>query len=258
LAPGGNANVFDRLVNRARNLLKDALKVPEDPAKVSYLGHIVRLEPYRGSKRYPQVFTLNYDRCLETGLRYERVPFTTGFLDGRWDRAQFDQSDHLRVYKLHGSFGWVRHPETRVIYDVEAALDRTDIDIASYDVEDELVFGTENKLQARQPFLWMVYRFSEAVQSAKYIVCIGYGFADAYINQIIAQAMAEDPAKRLIAVGPDLNEQVLERAEDLQFTPNRTSIVPEKAKVALTDTDNIRKAINEFEKTLKEELPFAK
>lgn len=256
LAPNGNSVVFERLVNRARQLLKDALKVPEDPSKVLYLGQLIRLETFGTAKRYPQVFTLNYDRCLEMGLKYENVPFTTGFLDGRWDRSQLERDDCLRVYKLHGSFGWVRHPETGVIYDVEASLDRADIDIASYDVEDELVFGTENKLQARQPFLWMVYRFSEAVHAAKYIVCIGYGFADAYINQILAQAMAEDPAKRLIAVGPDLTEALLEQADGLQFSPNRTSIIPEKAKPALTDTDSIRKAIQKFEKTLKDEAPF--
>lgn len=143
-----------------------------------------------------------------------------------------------------------------MIYDAEAALDRSDIDIASYDVEDELVFGTENKLQAKQPFLWMVYRFSEAAHAAKYIVCIGYGFGDAYINQILGQAMAEDPAKRLIAVGPELDEALLEQAEGLQYSPNRTSIIREKAKPALTDTDSIRKAIQNFEKTLRDETPF--
>src|SRR5690606_31694133 len=37
LAPNGNSVVFERLVNRARQLLKEQLQVPEDPAKVLYL-----------------------------------------------------------------------------------------------------------------------------------------------------------------------------------------------------------------------------
>jgi len=257
IAPLGNGITFQRLIGRARDILRDALKEPEDHARLSYLANVRRLVvPSDPQDNYPEVFTLNYDRCLELGLTYERTDFTTGFSEGRWDQTQFLKSSCVRIYKLHGSFGWVRHPENTILYDRDLALARTDIDIASYDTEDELIFGTDNKLRAVQPFLWMAYRLSEAVARSKFIVVIGYGFGDSYINQILSQGMATDPAKRLIAVGPRLSESDLERAEGLQYLPERFHLIVEPARQALMDNDTVRKKIVELSRASEEERPF--
>jgi hypothetical protein len=257
IAPQGNGASFERLISRAREILRDALKEPDDHARLIYLANIRRLIlPSDPSDSYPEVFTLNYDRCLELGLTYERVPFTTGFEEGRWDQSQFSRTRCVRIYKLHGSFGWVRHPESTVLYDRDLAMARSDIDIASYDTEDELVFGTDNKLRAVQPFLWMAYRLSEAVARSKILIVIGYGFGDTYINQILSQAMATDPAKRLVAVAPDLTEKSIESAEGLQFLPERFHLVSESARSALLETDSLRKRIDELSRAGIDEQPF--
>jgi hypothetical protein len=257
IAPSGNGIAFQRLMSRAREILVDALREPDDPSLLRYLANLSRLVvPSQPVNNYPQVFTLNYDRCLERGLTYERIGFTTGFRDGRWEQSEFARRDCVRIYKLHGSFGWIRHPETTILYDRDQALTRADIDIASYDTEDELVFGTDNKLRAVQPFLWMAYRFSEAVAECRYIVVVGYGFGDSYINQILSQGMAGDPSKRLIAVGPGLTEGLLEKAEGLQYLPERFRLIPETARTALLDKDSVLRMIREFDSEMRTESPF--
>ena len=90
---------------------------------------------------------------------------------------------------MHGSFGWIRDPESFLLYDKNEAIGRDDIHFYGDDAPDELIFGTDNKLRAQQPFLWMAHRFYDCVYSARYVVTIGYGFGDDYINQIIQQGM---------------------------------------------------------------------
>ena len=260
LSPGGDGHLFTSLLSRAREMLREALAEPEDAIEVKYLADVSKLSQGLAGDRtpegYPAVFTLNYDRCLELSLDYAKVPFTTGFNDGRWNVQAFNTQDRLRIFKLHGSFGWVRHPERGLLYDAEQAVGREDIDIESYDVPDELVFGAGNKLQATQPFLWMVNRLSEEVAASRYVVTIGYGYGDHHVNEIIAQGMASDSRKRLIVVDPKLRETVLEAAPHMRVYPERTSYVPSTAKQALHTKDEILKELERLQREAEEENPF--
>lgn len=259
LSPGGDGHLFRTLISRARHMLREALAEPNDLAVVKYLSGIARINQplgQLGDAAFPTVFTLNYDRCVELAFGYVGVPFTTGFEDGRWDADRFADTDVLRLYKIHGSFGWVRHPESAVLYDADQAIGREDIDIESYDVPDELVFGTVNKLQSRQPFLWMVNQFSEEVRECSYVVTIGYGFGDSYVNDIIREGMAADARKRLVVVAPGFGRDELEEAPAMRVYPERTSFLDATAKEALHDKDTILKELERLHKAAADETPF--
>ncbi len=261
VSPGGDGSVFHRLNQFARDALNEWLRTPDDPIMVKYLAQIFQLRrPWaRRSDNVcmPQIFTLNYDLCLEKALHYESLPFTTGFSNGLWTPKEFDRNDIVRVYKLHGSFGWVRDPRTLLLYDRDAALGRTDVEFFSGETSDELIFGVDNKLQAMQPFLWLAHQFYEAVSAATYIVAIGYRFADDYVNQIIGQAMASDASKRLLVVSPRFDTAVLEHARGMNYYPERTIPIQCTAKIALQDQDMIRSKLQELEEIRPAETPFS-
>lgn len=259
LSPGGDGHLFRTLISRARHMLREALAEPGDLAVVKYLSGIARINQplgQMGDTAFPTVFTLNYDRCAEHAFGYVGIPFTTGFEDGRWDVDRFDHTDTLRLFKIHGSFGWVRHPESGILYDADQAIGRDDIDIESYDVPDELVFGTVNKLQSRQPFLWMVNRFSEEVRECSYVVTIGYGFGDSYVNDIIREGMAADPRKRLVVVAPEFGPEELDTAPEMRVYPERTTFLDSTAKEALHDKDTILKELERLHKAAEDDTPF--
>lgn len=259
LSPSGDGHLFRTLVSRARHMLRQALSEPDDPTIVKYLAGLARLTLPFGQPEhaaFPAVFTLNYDRCAERAFGYVGIPYTTGFEDGRWDASQFARTDCLRLFKVHGSFGWVRHPEREILYDADQAIGREDIDIESYDVPDELVFGTVNKLQARQPFLWMVNQFSEELSACRYVVTIGYGFGDSYVNDIVREGMAADSRKHLIVVAPEFEEAQLEAAPEMRVYPERTSFVDCTAKEALHDKDTIIKELERLHRAAADETPF--
>ncbi len=260
LAPAGDGTVFRRLNERAREVMKERLGTPHDPARVKYLAGLCRLGFFwsdgTGRGPYPRIFTLNYDLCLETALVYEKVQFTTGFRDGLWNSGCFQQTDRVRIYKLHGSFGWVRDPQTLLLYDRDNALGRSDVLFMSDDTPDDLVFATETKLQALQPYLWLTHEFSEAVTAAKYVVIVGYNFGDEHVNQIVGQAMAVDPEKRLLVVSPNFEPSSLEHAKGITYYQERVIAIKEKAREALLDRDTVHKELNRLQAQSGADRPF--
>ncbi len=261
LAPASDGTVFRRLNQRALEVIKDKLRTP-DGTRVKYLSGLSRLgRPWAdsgGAAPYPQIFTLNYDLCLETALEYQDFPYTTGFDRGLWTTSSFQSADHVRVYKLHGSFGWIRDPQTQLLYDRDSALERKDVIFLSDDTPDEIVFATENKMRALQPYLWMIHQFSEAIAVSKYVLVVGYSFGDEYVNQIVGQAMALDPSKRLLVVSPHFDPAQIERAKGMTMTYYKERVIPitQTAKEALHEHDTVLKEIQRLEAETRTEAPF--
>ena len=106
--------------------------------------------------------------------------------------------------KLHGSFGWRAH-----------------------DGSDALVIGQakEGRIK-KEPLLgWYLSLFEEAVQEgSKNMVVIGYGFGDAHINDIIANAV-RDAGLRLFVISPRQPEDFYLELTDLdRYKPRAKEI----------------------------------
>jgi hypothetical protein len=80
LAPARSPSVFRQLLLHAQSLLRSSLMTPGDPTQLKYLAGVAKLGGNRleGLAKFPVIFTLNYDLCLEKALEYEEQPFTTG------------------------------------------------------------------------------------------------------------------------------------------------------------------------------------
>ena len=257
LAPNGEGVVFESLVSTAYEVLQDKLQTPDKPTKFKYLADVWELTRAFDSDEPPPIFSLNYDLLVEKAFEHKGKPITTGFFKGLWTPGEFDKTDTLKLYKLHGSLGWVRDPLTSLLYDRNAALLREDISFESPDTPDELIFGTDNKLKAVNPFLWLFHVFDDAVAQADFVATIGYGFGDEHVNQIISQGLARDETKRLVVVGPSLNIGILETAPGMATMPTRTHFIEHDAKKALTDEESIRAKLTELRSQASTEDPFA-
>lgn len=145
------------------------------------------------------IFTLNYDRCVEKALEAANISFTCGFDQSGWNSELFAQQiSGVCIYKLHGSLDWYRDPEEMAIFSLQFPQeDRQPV----ADPDPMLIFGIPNKLTPTDPFLYLSHRFSERAKRAKVIAIIGYGFGDDYVNQIIMQGMSQDSRKKLVVVG---------------------------------------------------------
>lgn len=154
---------------------------------------------YQGFEQFQQqlnyairIFSLNYDLCLEHNVNCK---LETGFLDDNpWDGNRFlqtedDEETAIYLYKLHGSINWVRHNDQL-------------IQSAQQNILPDVIFGTDIKMQAIDPYLFYLYEFRKYVLASEIIVTIGYSFGDKHINDLIRQAMKHDREKKLLIVGP--------------------------------------------------------
>ena len=185
-------------------ILRDEWVALAENEKADYYKGLLR---FQQEYEYPlRVFSLNYDLCVEVTCGQENVE--RGFSGRFWDWRMFDESSNdivqLLLYKLHGSLDWRRLSDGRVQYlDSPSSIGLDEV---------ALIFGTSYKLQYIDPFLFLAYELRRwTLDSARVIVCIGYGFGDEHINGILTQSLQQNASRKLLVVtGPGDRETALE------------------------------------------------
>ena len=122
--------------------------------KLHYLRNLVEIcnEGYS-----MDIFSLNYDLCIETALQeYAKKEFINGFTERGWRPEVFKKCPPVRLYKLHGSLDWVedkayglcslQYPRNEFAENIEGA-----------GTKPLLIFGTAHKLTPTEPFLTLAY-----------------------------------------------------------------------------------------------------
>ena len=205
------AGVDFKVVSEFRNAIVKRLRddwIPLDQVeKSNYYGGILRLQ--REYQHPLRVFSLNYDLCVEEQCRRNSGNGPQRGFEGRswnWRRlAEVDneigaEDDLVCLYKLHGSIDWFFNP------DAGRQLAYRD-NVSSIPLDDSaLIFGTSYKLQYTDPFLFLAYEFRRWALEARMVLVVGYGFADAHINEILRQALDSDLTKVLVVVSPGVSE----------------------------------------------------
>ena len=210
---GGDFEIVSEFRNAIVKRLRDDW-IPLDQVEESdYYGGALRLQ--REYQHPLRIFSLNYDLCVEEQCRRNggNVP-QRGFEERKWNwrrLAEVDdeigsEDDLICLYKLHGSIDW--------FFDRNAGGQLAYRDnVSSIPLDDSaLIFGTSYKLQYTDPFLFLAYEFRRWALEARMILVVGYGFADAHINEILRQALDSDEKRVLVAVSPGVSEV----GEDLQ------------------------------------------
>ena len=163
-------------------LLKSAIK-----GEVNFPLKTLLAGLFRSTNRNIQVITTNYDRVAEYAADSGGFIHHNGFLPGYLRRTegaedlQYRQGSHqaktVRLWKVHGSVDWFLDAAHGVI-----SLPLTD------DLPDGLVplivTPGVNKYQLThgEPFRSVIQGADRALQGARAIICIGYGFRDEHIH----------------------------------------------------------------------------
>jgi hypothetical protein len=200
------------------------------------------------------IFSLNYDLCIETALQiYANKKFTNGFSERGWEPERFQDDADVRLYKLHGSLDWVEDPAYGLCSLQYPRHGRAE-NIEGEGASPLLIFGTAHKLTPREPFLSLAYAFSQAVLKTTVLAVVGYSFGDEYVNQIIRQGVERNPRLRVLLVAPDADAQI-QRVSFLQGRSPRVGYIDATAKGALSDGLFITR-IRELLERASDEEPF--
>jgi hypothetical protein len=222
------------------------------PAPTADLGYLASLRELHTERSVLDIFSLNYDLCIEKSLTdLAECPFVNGFSESGWQASLFDEADKIRLVKLHGSLDWVddfagygicatefpRHPQAEEL-DGQPPL---------------LIFGTDQKMTGRDPFLTMFYHFSKALRSCGSLIIIGYSFGDPHINQIIEQRFRENIGMKVLVVAPRASEHI--RGQEWLGNPSRVEALDLTAKAAINEK-RVLKWVNQVLKDAKDDAPF--
>ena len=242
-------NILRSFVEFTYSRLREELTL-RDSQKASYME---RLKDLCEDKRGLDVFTLNYDLCIETALKAGEIRFANGFSkEGRWSPATFADRTRIKIFKLHGSLDWIddqvyglcslQFPKHEIAETIETEQTRPN-----------LIFGTAHKLSAREPFLTLAYHFAQRVLKTDILAIVGYSFGDEHVNQIIEQGLKKNGRLRIIVVSPRAQDSI-SKEKFLDRNP-RVFPVDVGAKTAFNDCllrDQIRRCL----KDAAEEAPF--
>lgn len=201
----------------------------ESDASISYL---IGLSDSIDKKNAIDIFSLNYDLCIEKALKAKRdVQLVNGFSASGWNPEYYLGDPDIRLFKLHGSLDWIED-EAYGVCSLREPRHKDAEDIIGTQ-QPLLIFGTNHKLSARQPFLTLAYYLSQAVLSTRVLAIIGYSFGDEYVNEIIEQGFRNNTRLRIIIVTPEAEKII----DSNRFFKNSPRVMPINliAKTALND-----------------------
>lgn len=149
----------------------------------------------RADYRQPvELFTVNYDLLIETGLESLGVPYFDGFVGNLRARFRTEIVEatgvgaegalpprFVRVWKLHGSVNWVRADDHQIVRIGQAVPEGLPAAIYPSDAKYE-----ESR---RVPFVVLQDRLRRALHQPETIILIaGYSFGDAHLNEMLFDA----------------------------------------------------------------------
>lgn len=171
------------------------------------------------------IFTTNYDRAIETCFSYWRgdgyfgIREMTGRIPRLWDglvrhpngglvwnkRAYDPPQSHIvetnwdiRLFKLHGSVGWVERDEQ--VYEVDSSTQK--LLRASGDTKPLVVFPGLKGPPDNPVSRYARGRLLEELKLADWVIVIGFSFRDDYIAEIFQQAKDAGAPLRGYRVSP--------------------------------------------------------
>jgi hypothetical protein len=243
----GTREILPRFLEVIYAKLNDWLSTPS-PDSIAYLSRLIDFSKF---EMPVDIFSLNYDLCIETALQESGVDFVNGFTTIGWNPVVFTDKSRLRLFKLHGSLDWVENGSFGICSTKFPIHDR----VADFEGEDSplLIFGTNTKLTGRDPFLTLLFHFSARIASCDVLITMGYGFADDHINQVIEQKLITNTKLRLIVVSPDAEKKIA--ATPFLGTRSRVFYLKKGAKEALNDGD-IDRMCRKLQRESGAESPF--
>ena len=187
-----------------QNLVEDFIRnemVVTEKEKLSYLKEILNLE------KPIEIFTVNYDTCMENVCKINNIEYTDGF-DYFWNPSNFESNFGVKLFKLHGSVIWYVDEKNTpqkipvIAFNKDNMLKLRTIDglelrpFLLYPAQKPQITETMNKLQSM---------FEKRLKDAntKIMIIVGYSFRDDYLKETIVSSGFTNENLYIFLIDPD-------------------------------------------------------
>ena len=198
------ADKLEELERRVRAYVRRRCSEGITPDRLGYLRPLL---DFRTPSSTLDIFSLNYDMCIEMLAEQAGLRYTDGF-QPYWSDTSLDdpgKSDDplIRLHKIHGSLVWYERSGFRY---VKMPILPTEDELRYFDhetVAEMLLYPALVKEgNDRGPYPSLVMRFRNRLESAGVLVVIGYGFRDSYIRTMVTEAAMQNPRLSIALVDP--------------------------------------------------------
>jgi hypothetical protein len=151
-----------------------------------------------------EIFTVNYDLLIETGLERRGIPYFDGFVGNlrapfQTEMVEAQNGDgscvppiFVRLWKLHGSVNWIRESNGQIVR-LGCPVDGGGA-VAIYPSD------TKYEESRRVPFVVLQDRFRKALLAPETLLLIaGYSFNDDHLNEMLFDAAKNRERSELVA-----------------------------------------------------------
>lgn len=199
--PGGFRVDIEKKIVQACDLTLD-LAAP-------HLNFLNKITSRKVSAPRVKIFTLNYDTLFEQAANRGGYTVIDGFsyvqprkFSGRYFDIDFVNRYQTRInkeesfepkvfhlYKLHGSLTWERNGN--------------DISMKSNPADPLIIYPADEKYESsyEQPYFEMMSRFQQSLRKEDTILfVIGFGFMDKHIQNVIIEAVEQNPSFHLVII----------------------------------------------------------
>lgn len=145
-----------------------------------------------------EIFTTNYDLLIEKAMEFNHIPYFDGFV-GSYEPFFWPESieknisltdltfNWIRLWKIHGSLNWEFRKDDSKIVRV-GKIENPENELVVYPSKEKY------NLSRKQPFIAYFDRLKNyLLQGEILFVFSGYSFSDQHINEIIFNALRQNP-----------------------------------------------------------------
>ncbi len=224
---------FQKLISNLEKEIAIActLDLNESAPHKTFLNKITARKP---SDSRVQLFTTNYDTLFEQAANDAGFVVIDGFsfthpreFSGRYfdydivnrEKTRIKQEDSFikkvfHLHKLHGSLNWEKESNKIVQKDKPA--------------NPLIIYPASEKYESsyEQPYFEMMSRFQQALRKDNVLlIVIGFGFQDKHIQNVIIEAVEQNPSFQLVILNYNANETIEATNLESFFTDTEKMIV---------------------------------
>jgi len=198
---GIDSSWLEKLRDELQTFIRDKVIAPRN---IEYLAPL--LDEKWGGNGPIHIFSVNYDTCIERLCRRLERRIVDGFMP-EWTPRAFETADRTAVYlyKLHGSVLWYRSQDGWPVKIPIKPNNSSDVDVELYDGKKArpIMLYPMSKQPMEAPLLDFTYILKRRLESAKFLIVIGYSFRDDYLAALFRDCFNANPDLHMISIGPD-------------------------------------------------------
>ena len=214
-------------VNRLRILEKNLKKIIREKVVVRK-DDINYLDPLIEFQKPINIFSVNYDTCIEMLCMKHELTYTDGF-ELYWNPELFEKNVDVKLFKIHGSIIWYLTNRGNYVKLPLEIGENDEIHLISGEIASPFIlYPIGRKWEYTEPLEHLAAELRKYLKNAEICIVVGYSFRDDDIRRIFFEAAKKNTRLTIVLISPNAGEIFKDRLRYLDIERLIPSPISEK------------------------------